>query len=55
MKTGNLILDNLKRKILKFDTNSNKIIYLDKSLTDFFVNKKVLIISPYPCKNLFLF
>jgi len=51
MKYGQYILAHkIKRKILKFDLKYHKIISIDAEINEFLKNKKVLIISPYPCK-----
>ncbi len=42
---------NFKRKIIKFDANSNKIISKDASIYDLFKNKKILMIYPFPAKE----
>lgn len=58
MKVGRLTTNNLlnlnknlKRKMIKFDFTQNKLISHDINLNDFFTNKKILMIYPYPSKE----
>lgn len=42
---------NFKRKIIKFDSNLNKIVSKETSIHEFFKNKKILMLYPFPAKE----
>ena len=46
-----VITNNLKRKMLKYDFSSGNVISKDLNVYEFFKNKKILLLYPYPSKE----